>query len=251
MERKIAFYTIADNNNLKYYEMLKNSFKHFHPDVELILFGEEEIKKTGDQHIFYRAAPHFGNMLFDRGYDWVCKLDCDQIILGDLSYLWTTRDYDVATVLNINRVDPQKYGYVTVANLPPQKYYNAGLVACSSPEFMEHWGDVCNGQYFLNMQFREQDILNILCHFGKYKVRCLDYYDMPRSSYCWWGAVFKGEEAKAILRDGRIFLPRGVDGYPDREIEVKIWHTPGPEAKLNYHTKFSPEVSDYIDTLVK
>lgn len=251
---RIAF-SIADDNNLKYAHMLEKSLRKFHSEeaLPLHIVQGDELKSylKDDPHFFYRAKPTIARK-FMADYECVIGMDADQLVLGDLSYLWEANDFQVGTVLNINRVDPQKYGLISVGNIPPQKYFNAGLVVMKDDNFVEDWYDKCNGPMFQYMQMREQDLLNLICYFGDYKVRCLDYYDMPRNSYCWWGAVFKGEESKAILKDGKIILPKGKDGYPDRDIEVKLWHTPGPDhPKLNYRTKFSAEVVDYIDTLVK
>ena len=49
---KRCFFTIADNNNLKYAQMMANSLKKFHPDIEVVLFGEEQVKATGDPHFY-------------------------------------------------------------------------------------------------------------------------------------------------------------------------------------------------------
>ena len=53
---KRIYWSIADKNNLKYFEMMKNSFRKFHPNDELRLFGEKELSAIEDSQIFYRMG---------------------------------------------------------------------------------------------------------------------------------------------------------------------------------------------------
>lgn len=252
---RIAF-TIADANNIKYAQMLEKTVRKFHTEEELpfhIVQAEElAARLKDDPAFFYRATPTVArDLLYD--YDTVIKIDADSLVLGNLSYVWTANDFDIGTVLNINRVDPQRYGVVTVANLPPQKYFNAGFVVMKSEAFVEDWYKKCMSDLFNYYQYREQDLLNLICFFGDYHVRCLDYYDMPRNAYNFWGLVSKGEWGHTIMRDGQVVLPRGEDNYPDRDVTLKVIHWAGGNdgIKMNYRAHFPSEVSDYIDTLVK
>lgn len=254
--KKVIAYTIADQNNIEYAKMLEKTIRKFHTAEELpfhIVQGEElNNYLKSDQHFFYRATPIIAKKFIDE-YETVIKMDADQLVLGNLNYLWETNDFEVGTVLNINRVDPQKYGLVQIQGVIPQEYFNCGLVVMKSKKFIEHWEELCMSKYFYNFQYREQDLLNLLCHFGQYKVRCLDYYDNARGESNFWGLVSKGEWHKAILKDKQVILPRGTDNYPDRDTVLKVihWAGGGFEKRMNYKAYFQPEVSDYIDTLIK
>ncbi len=249
---KTIFFTIADSKNLYLYEMMKNSLKKFHPDIPLRLYGDKEISSYKDRAFFYRATPIIARELFEEGYELVIKLDADQIIMGDLNYILNVDDYEVGTVLNINRVDPARYGFVSTYNIPPNKYMNCGFVAMRSKRFVDHWYRLCHSPLFDTLQYKEQDLLNILYHYGDYRVKCFDDYDRVNQYYAWHGLVFKGEENKAKLVNGKVILPRGKDGYPDRDITVKAWHTAGGgnEPKLAYRLFFNEELIKHIDYLI-
>lgn len=247
----IVAFTIADNNNLKYAKMLEKSFKYFHPDITFIIYGQEELDKITIPEKFYMATPLFAKKLI-KDYDLVLKLDCDQLILGKLDYLFT-HEYDVGSVLNINRVDPPRYGLVQGWGIAPNEYINNGLVAIQSKAFVEHWWKLCNSKYFNRFTYREQDILNILFHFGNYKAVCFDNYDLTENYFAWHGLVAKGETVRAVLKNGEIVIPRGEDGYPDREVKLKALHWAGGqgELKMDYQKCFNEEVIEYIDTILK
>lgn len=258
MKKKVVLFTVADNNNLKYFEMFKNSLRKFHTEEELplILIGEEQIKQYKDREFFYRATPLIASKLLDE-YELVIKADCDQIVMGDLNHIinvWD--DYDVGTVLNINKVDPLSYGYIEVGTIYPQIYYNCGLVAMRNKDFVEDWKALCLSDHFYRMPMREQGFLNILAHYGsitgRYNVRCLDRYDPVRKIGTWNGLVAKGEGMRMKLTREGVVLPRGEDGYPDRDTLIKLYHFAGgnSEVKMNYRTHFPEEIIEYIDWLV-
>lgn len=254
MSKRIAF-TIADENNMQYAKMMINSLRKFHTEEELpvaIVSGKGLQKRLSkDPHFFYRATPVVGKELL-KDYDLVIKLDADQIIMGDLSYIWEQEGYDVGTVYNINRVDPQRYGNVTIQGVPAQKYYNCGLVAMRSKEFVNHWHDLCFSEMFYNLQYREQDLLNILAHYGRYNINCFDQYDPVHRYFAWHGLLAKGEGLRMKLKDGEVILPRGEDNYPDRDVVIKVYHFAGgkDENKYNYRTQFNEEIISHIDHLI-
>lgn len=245
-----TFFTIADRNNLKYYELLKNSLSKF-TDIPLKLIDEEKIKQLGDPHFFYRATPIIAKALFKQGYDEVCKLDCDQIILGNLDHIWEG-DYDVAVVKNSNPREDKAYP-IRLMDIHPFSYANCGFVFMKSEPFVEHWLKLCMSDHFQNFQFREQDLLNIMIFYmgetfgGPYKVKFLDDSDK------WHGLVWKGYEPMVELRDGKCILPKN-DEWNKEDKEVVCWHVAGgnrPNNKMNYRLRFNEQVANYIDSLIK
>lgn len=237
MKNKVIAVSIADANNLKYFEKLKNSLRKFHTEEELplALIGPEQLKGNPDPHFFYRATPILGKQFFDLGYDTVIKLDCDQIITSDLNYiLKDIEEYDIGTVLN---------------DLPLrvwdiQTYYNCGLVVMKSKEFVNHWLSLCYSQHFDHYQFREQDILSILTSdYFKYKVKCYDLGDR------WNGLVAKSLWIKSYMEDNKIMIDT-----PQGKKQLSIIHFAGGNSdpsKGNYGIKFQPDVVKFIDSLVK
>jgi len=175
---KIAFLTRADNNNLKYYDMFANSLRKFHgPDeVDLLLWNEDKIIAYNDPAWFYRASPTILLETIDR-YELCLAVDVDQIVMGNLDHIFNG-DYDIGTVLNVNRYDPSRYGFVQFQGINPNEYYNNGLVAVRNntkgKEFLTEWNRLCHTKYFHRLQYREQDLLNVLAHYGNYYVKCFE-----------------------------------------------------------------------------
>ena len=247
---KIIAFTIADKNNKRHVEKLEKSFHHFHPDIELKVYNEKDV---GDKVNYYRSTAMFAKDLI-KDYDLVLKLDADQIVTGNLDYIFE-REYDVATVMNFNRVDPKKYGDVSVLDISPTEYMNCGLVAMRSKEFIDHWWELCNSNHFSNLRYKEQDLLNILVHYGRYNVICLDFPDPSYKYSAWHGLIAKGEYLKMVMRDGKLILPKGKENYPEADKEIKVLHSAGggSEKKIgdNYRILFKEEVIKYIEKLIK
>lgn len=249
--KAIAF-TIADKNNEWMVPMLRNSLRKFHSEEELPLkvYGEEELSKIEDPHKFYRATPMFARELL-KDYDLVIKMDCDQIVTGDLNHILNS-EYGVGVVYNWNRVDPLTYGEIGLLTIQPRQYFNCGLVAMRDKRFVENWWNLCNSAHFYMMPMREQGFLNILCHYGDYDVKCFDDFDKMERHNGWYGLASKGEWLRAELIDGKVIIPKNDQGYPDRDKELHVchWASGNNEPKMNYRVRFSEEMIDYIDWLV-
>ena len=117
-------------------------------------------------------------------------------------------------------------------------YYNNGLVVLKSKEFVEHWYRLCMSRHFSNYQFREQDLLNILCSdYHNYKVKWLEEKDF-------YGEQAKPYWVKAKLVGNKIMY---------EEHEIKIIHFGGGNIanKGNYRIKFQPDVIKRIEELIK
>lgn len=243
---KIIAFTVADQNNMKYAKMMAKSFHHFHPDIEVKIYTEKDI---GDKINYYRQKPMFAKELI-KDYDLVIGLDADQIITGDLSYMFD-KEFDVAVVNNFCRSDIPEYGYIKVIDVPPDQYMNCGMVAMKSKKFVDHWWTLCNSYHFNNYQYREQDLLNIMVHYGIWNVLPLDR--PTNENNAWHGLLSKGEWLKMELKDDKLILPKAKDMYPECDKEIKVMHWAGGNMpnKLNYRTTCTEEVIKYLDSLVK
>lgn len=259
MKKKVIAFTVFDDNNKAYAEMFENSLRKFHSEEELPLLkitGEDLTRRLAqDPHFFYRQKPLVASELIDE-YDLVLGFDCDQIITGDLNHILNDTSYDVGTVLNFNRQDYKDFGPITTYIIDCTRYMNCGLVAMRSKAFIEHWKRLClSDDIFLNLQYREQDILNILYYFGNYQVKCFDQFDpMSLDEHTWNGLVSYGEWLRAEIKDGKLILPKDKEtGYPNTDITLKILHfAHGNVAnKMNYRTKFSEPVIEHLDKLVR
>lgn len=248
---KRVFFSIADSNNLPLFMKLEKSFHHFHPKEELKLVGQNElVKLTGqDKQFFYRATPAIAWNLFNQGYDEVIKIDADSLVLGDLSLTWA-EDFDVAVVNNSNPKEFKKYP-VTVWDIHPLTYLNAGYVVMKSSNFVQHWLGLCASSHFENYQMREQDLLNIMVYYmnssfgGPYKVNFLDQGEYGH------GLITRGYEPRMILKDKQVVLPKNEDWNKVDKI-VKIFHWAGGNTiKGNYQLLFNEKVCKFIDEITK
>ena len=234
---------------MQYFDGLKNSLAKFTKDP-LILIDEAKINQLGDPNFFYRATPIIASGLL-RDYEAVCKLDVDQLILGNLDHIWEG-EWDVAVVRNSNPREDKVYP-VRLLDISPAKYANCGFVVMKSKKFVEHWLKLCMSAHFHNYQYREQDLLNIMIFYmgedfgGPYKVRHLD------NSNKFHGLALKQYEPNVVLRDGKLILPKNEDYPTDEDKEIVCWHTAGGSIsnKMNYKIRFSAEASKYIDGLVR
>ena len=248
---KRCYFSIATEkpphiNFMPIFDLLKNSFKKFHPNDDFILFSDDDIKQTNDNMIFYRAASYFARKLFDAGYTEVCKLDADTIVLGNLDHIWEG-DYDMAVVNNANPKEFKTYP-VSVWDIDPLAYVNAGFVVMKSERFINHWLNLCYSPHFNNYQMKEQDLLNILVFYGDYRVKLLD------ASNKWHGLVSKQYTPNAVLKDGKVILPKNDEWPKDEDKQIVAYQFAGghnaPD-KGKYQLYFNEEVTKYIDRLVK
>ena len=276
MKKPVLIFSCSDDNNFQYSVMMFNSLTKFHSpkDIDMILYTTmkhpyklKELPKgvkvidlspylKDDPMFFYRQKPVIAEQYMD-DYELVLGIDSDSIITGNLNYVFETKDYDVGTVINWNRVDPQMFGFVEIMRLgiSPPDYYNCGFVAMRSKKFVHHWKVLCFSPEFNNMQYKEQDLLNVLTHFGNYNVRCFDSGDGVVKMSAWWGLIAKGELIRAELKGNEIVIPKGLGDtpFPPAEMTLKVIHVGGGNTpnKLNYRPWFKDEkIIERINYLV-
>jgi len=244
MVPKTVAFTIADSKNLPWAKGLEKSFKHFHPDIPFIIYGDKEIAETGlpRPYVFYISTPLFARQLL-KEYDQVLKVDADSIITAPLEAMDSPETFDVGVVYNWTR--DKISNEVKVWDITPQSYYNNGFVLFRSKEFVEHLWKLCKRPNIENYPYREQDFLNIITHYGNYEVKVLDDWDS------WYGLRSKSEWNKCIMENGLITLKKGADRYPERDKVIRAIHFAGGnlDVKMNYRAYFSEEVSDYISKI--
>ncbi len=234
---------------MPYFELMSRSLRKFHSEEELPikLIGPDELRGMEDPMKFYRMTPFVAKDLL-KEYELVLKLDADIIITGDLNHIINDTSYDVGVTLNWNRYDAKNYPPVSVWDINPPAYFNCGVVAMRSKEFVDKWWDLCVGPHFNSYQYKEQDFLNILAYYFDWTVKNLDSFDT------WNNLLWKGMGTKLVMRGNDIVCPAQPDGFPNKDMTIKVMHFAGGEGstmKMKYKSLVSEEVGAYIDTLVK
>jgi lipopolysaccharide biosynthesis glycosyltransferase len=249
MNKDKVLFVIASEDHMPMATRMIASLRKFHSAEELpvVIIGPEELKsRLIDPLFYYRATPIIASELFDQGYKTVIKIDADSIITGDLSESWSNGGVDASVVLNSNPREWKKFQY-TIWDIQPFEYINNGYVVLKNKKFARHWMNLCLGPHFVPYQMKEQDMLNIMCHYGDYMV------DLLESHNGLWGLSGKGYEAEMKVEKNKLVLPPTEDGYIRVTKDVKIYHFAGGNdpQKGNYHTKFSEETSKWLDNLQK
>lgn len=248
MKKKVCAFTIADDNNKKYLSMMRSSLRRWHDadELPLIEIVNPELSNTlkVDPEFFYRATPTVAAQLID-SYETVIKIDADSIITAPINEAWEG-DHDVKVVLNSNPREVKQYPVSVLDLHPVQQYVNCGFVAMRSKEFVEHWLQLCMSPHFHSYQFREQDLLNILVHYGNYNCELLD------NGTGFWGLSSKGYWTDIQLKDDQLVLPANTEwNKSDKIIRVIHWAGGNTPNKMNVHVRFQEDVAKWLNNLTK
>jgi len=237
--KKAVFYSIADEQNIGYANKMHNSLIKFHPDIPHFIFTEKDFGWIEDPKKFYRMYAIFGEKLSEE-YELVIQIDADSIVCGSLDHILNDDSYEVGCVLNNNTIDPQ----LSIFLVPPEYYVNAGFLAVRSQRFWSWWAKLNYTPYFDSMQFVEQDILNLIVHFGDLKTKVFDMSDK------WHGLISKGLWHKFELRGDDIVLP-ATENVCREDKTIKIIHWAGGNTtKFNFRVSFKPEVVNRLEYLI-
>ena len=235
MERK-CFYTFVSDN---FYDgigtpKLINSFKKFHPDIELMVYRQDMVNKVFKEKglNFDNAKPTFAKLLTD-SYDLVVNIDADTIITGRLEEVLKD-DYEVGSVLNLNN-----WCHAAIENVTPEMYVQAGLVASRNKRFWDKWEEA--NKDAMKYHFYENDVLNLVWYNDPEvsKMR-RKIFDIEKDYY---GTKSIGREKefyiegdKLMCRNERVFCYHNAKGH----------YMP----KLQFDTLgFTPEVVKYFNAL--
>lgn len=231
---KTVFYTLVSDNY--YYPVgthkMINSFKRFHPEIDLIVFRDDIIKKVfKEKNIdFYNAKPTFALMLVD-DYDLVVNIDADTVITARLDPVLKA-DYEVGAVWNYNA-----YENASFENITEKMYLQAGLVASTSKEFWLEWEEknVDNRKYIR----RENDVLNkVVYGEGTQPLYDLKIFD---KEYGYMGCKSLDLEDKFYVKDDSLWCNK-------EPVYAYHWAKGGHLPKLQYDKLgFTWEVQQYLN----
>ena len=232
--KPVCFFTIAGGGeNERYAKMMANSLKKFHPDIPHIIKPFEAVHN-------FRVYATVGKELA-KEYDLVINIDNDSIVTGSLDHIINDDSYDVGGVLNNNLIDPK----LAVWDTSPDVYINAGLVAIRGTRPWEWWNKLNYSSHWDKYKFREQDMLNIMFHYGDLRTKIFDHSDN------WHGLIHKGQWDKFVMKGTEMVLPK-TEGVCDKDKTIKCIHWAGGNSipKMNYFVHFQKEVADRIHYLV-
>lgn len=242
---KVVFYTFVSDSY--YYPVgtgkMINSFKRFHPEIELIVFRQDLVdqvfKKEGLN--FYNAKPTFAKLLAD-AYDLVVNIDADSVVLGRLDAV-LAQDYDIGSVMNLN-----DYENRTIENVTEEMFLNAGLVASRNKEFWDIWEDA--NKDAMKYVCKENDILNLMIYnhpeVKKMKLKVFDkdegYYGCKslnrESEFC-------VEDDKVMCRGEQVFLYHHAKGGVLPKLQFETMGFPKNVSDLMYFVSLYGKTERY------
>lgn len=195
--RKVAFTAVSDTH---YYpegtHIFINSFKRFHPDIDLVVFRQDVVDKLFKLKDinWYQAKPFFAELLMDQ-YDLVVNMDADHVITGRLAEIFDNVDYDVAMPWNYNL-----YENASFENITEKMYLQAGIVASTKKEFWMEWQKA--NRDAMKYPRKENDIVNLLIYNGMpyLKLKILD----EKKDY--YGCKSLGQELRFRVENDQLML---------------------------------------------
>jgi len=202
-KEKIVFFTLVSDGY--YYPIgchkFVNSFKKFHPDIDLVVFRQDMIDKVFKEKgiNFYMAKPTFAKLLTDK-YDLVVNIDCDTAIFGRMEEVLKD-DYDVGAAWNFNQ-----YENSNLPNITDEMYLQAGLVGSRDKKFWDIWEEA--NKDAMKYIRQENDILNLVWYDVPYiKGLRRKIYDKDTPDY--YGCKSLGQEPKMYVKDDKLMLNKG------------------------------------------
>lgn len=194
--KKVAFTCVDDR--LYYPEgthIFVNSFKRFHPDIDLVVFRQDVVDKLfADRDInWYQAKPYFAELLFN-DYDLICNIDADTIVLDRLTQVFDDTDYDIGAVWNFN-----DYENASFENITEEMYLQAGMVASTSRQFWLRWQEI--NRVAMSYLRKENDTLNLLVYNQMPELN-LRIFDKDKDYY---GCKSLGREPLFYIKDDKTY----------------------------------------------
>lgn len=170
-----------------------NSFKRYHPDIDLVVFRQNTVdkvfKETGCN--WFTAKPVFAKLLMDK-YDLVVNIDADHIFTGRLDEV-LKGDYEVGSAWNFNDYENSAFD-----NITEEMYLQAGMVGSTSKKFWNEW-DEANKDAMKYLR-KENDILNLVAYNSPSKFK-LKIFDKDKDYY---GCKSLGREPKFYIEDDKL-----------------------------------------------
>lgn len=174
--------------------IMVNSFKRFHPDIDLIVFRQDMIDKVFKEKgiNFYNAKPTFAKLLYDK-YDLVVNMDADHVVTGRMTEMLDNVDYEVGCPWNFN-----DYENSNVLNITDEMYLQGGLVASTSKKFWDTWEEA--NHEAMNYLRKENDVMNLVIYNQMQELK-LKIFDKEKNYY---GCKSLGREPTFYIEDDKL-----------------------------------------------
>lgn len=206
-EKKVCFTAVDDK--LYYPEgthIFINSFKRFHPDIDLVVFRQDTVDKLFKENgiNWYQAKPYFAELLMD-DYDLVVNMDADHVVTGRMTEVFDKEDYDVGFPWNFN-----DYENASFENITEEMYLQAGMCASRNKDFWYKWQSM---NYFEAMKYirKENDIVNLLVYNEMPELK-LKIFDKEKDYY---GCKSLGREPQFYIENDKLMC---------RNEQVLVYH---------------------------
>lgn len=197
MKKPAVVYTFISEN---YYHgiglpVFVNSFKHFHPDIPLVVFrGPTVARVFAEQGLNWLIAKAAFARRLTAEYDLVVNMDADHVITGYMEAVFD-RDYDIGAPWNFN-----DYQNATYANISFQMYLQGGLIGSRSPRFWEIY-DKASRDHWRDHGSHENNTLNMLWYNDPETMAMRRLvYDRERDYY----------GCKALNREPEFYIEKGA-----------------------------------------
>lgn len=248
---KTCFFTLVQSSykNCIEFDLFEKSFKHFHPDIPLIVFDEYTINQLCNSTPgldMYKIKATAASLLYD-DYDLVVNIDADHFIFSRLDEV-LAGDYDVAAPSNFNfyeNVDIAIRSYRnTVYNIvPPLEYVQAGLIASTSKNFWKTY-ERASLKHANHMMCRDNDVLNLVLQFGNYNFKLLDgdFHPQSQQRKCFYGCSSLNLEKQCVIKDN---VPHIFDK------PVRCYHVARGSAKPKFEQLFNSDVVNWLYEKIK
>jgi len=233
---KICFYSFVSDEY--YYSVgtpiLINSFKRFHPEIDLIIFRQDMVDKIFREKAlnFYNAKPTFAKLL-TAYYDLIVNIDADTVVTGRLDAV-LANDYEVGAAWNYNDYENMK-----IKNVSEKMFVNAGLVASRNKKFWDIWEEA--NKQALKYVCKENDVLNLIW-YNNPEVKKMErkIFDKEKDYY----------GCKSLNREKEFYMEN--DKLMCRKEQVFAYHHAkgGCLPKLQFEKMgFVPEVVQYLSVV--
>lgn len=197
IERRVCFTAVDDN--LYYPEgthIFVNSFKRFHPDIDLVVFRQDTVDKLfPEKNInWFQAKPFLAELLEDK-YDLIVNMDADHVVTGRMTEVFDRDDYDIGFPWNFN-----DYENASFENISEEMYLQAGMVASRSKQFWASWRDA--NAHAMDYLRKENDIVNLVVYNDpEIKKLRLKIFDKEKNYY---GCKSLGREPQFYIEDDKL-----------------------------------------------